>query len=245
MEPRLTLVSHVLCPYVQRAVIVLTEKAIPFVRRDVDLASKPDWFLACSPLGKTPVLLVDDTPIFESAAICEYLDETLCPRLHPEDALVRARHRAWMEFGSSMLNTIAAFYNAKDDAALEVQAAQIRARLAQIEAVLAEGPWFTGEHFSLVDAVFGPVFRYFDVFDGLGNFYFFEGLPKVRTWRAALARRPSVHGAVAPNYLTLLQEFLRRRGSALSERVILPSATNNHTSTHRQGDAELPGRRLG
>ena len=43
-----------------------------------------------SPLGKTPVLLVDDAPVFESAVICEYLDETLALRLHPADALERA-----------------------------------------------------------------------------------------------------------------------------------------------------------
>ena len=55
---KLTLVSHKLCPYVQRAVIALTEKGVPFRRVDVDLANKPDWFKAVSPLGKTPVLLV-------------------------------------------------------------------------------------------------------------------------------------------------------------------------------------------
>ena len=58
MMPKLTLISHKLCPYVQRAVIALTEKAVPFERRDVDLANKPEWFLRVSPLGKTPVLLV-------------------------------------------------------------------------------------------------------------------------------------------------------------------------------------------
>ena len=39
--PKLTLISHDLCPYVQRAVIALTEKGVPFERRDVDLANKP------------------------------------------------------------------------------------------------------------------------------------------------------------------------------------------------------------
>ena len=94
MSPHLILISHVLCPYVQRAVIVLKEKGVCFERRDVDLANKPDWFKACSPLGKTPVLLVDDVRIFESAVICEYLEDTLTPRLHPNDALIRAQHRA-------------------------------------------------------------------------------------------------------------------------------------------------------
>src|SRR5215472_2716457 len=103
----LTLISHVLCPYVQRAVISLSEKRVPFERVDVDLSNKPQWFTAISPLGKTPVLQVGDTAIFESAVILEYLDETQASPLHPADPLRRAEHRAWIEFGSAILNDIA------------------------------------------------------------------------------------------------------------------------------------------
>ena len=63
--PSFTLISHPLCPYVQRAAIVLAEKEIHFEREDIDLANKPDWFLKLSPFGKTPVLLVDGEAIFE------------------------------------------------------------------------------------------------------------------------------------------------------------------------------------
>ncbi len=73
----LHLISHHLCPYVQRAAIALTEKGVVFDRIDIDLANKPDWFLAISPLGKTPVLRADDHAIFESSVILEYLEEKL------------------------------------------------------------------------------------------------------------------------------------------------------------------------
>ena len=53
MSAKLKLISHKLCPDVQRAVIALTEKGVPFERIDIDLANKPEWFLAISPLGKT------------------------------------------------------------------------------------------------------------------------------------------------------------------------------------------------
>ena len=76
MSAPLKLISHKLCPYVQRAVIALTEKGVAFERIDIDLANKPEWFKAVSPLGKTPVLLVGDTAIFESAVILEYLEDT-------------------------------------------------------------------------------------------------------------------------------------------------------------------------
>jgi glutathione S-transferase len=219
MHPTLTLISHVLCPYVQRAAIVLAEKHAPFTRRDVDLANKPDWFHAISPLGKTPVLLVGDTPIFESAVICEYLDDTLQPRLHPADALQRARHRAWMEFGSAVLNGIAAFYAARDEGALLARRDELVQRFARLEASMGDGPWFDGTRFSIVDAVFGPVFRYFDTFERIGEFGFFAATPKVSAWRAQLAQRASVRGAVAADYDERLLQFLRQRGSALSARI--------------------------
>lgn len=219
MASQRTLISHALCPYVQRAAIVLAEKGIGFERRDIDLARKPDWFLKISPLGKTPVLRVDGEAIFESAVICEYLDETAAPRLHPEDALQRARHRSWMEFGSAVLNTIGAFYNAPNEEALAARAADLRAKFQQVEAALGSGPYFAGEQFSMVDAVFGPVFRYFDVVDEIGDFGVFADAHKVNAWRHALAQRESVRKAVRPDYPELLRAFLRQRGSALSRRI--------------------------
>ena len=215
MDRHFVLVSHVLCPYVQRAAIVLREKGAAFERRDVDLANKPDWFLRISPLGKTPVLLVDQTPIFESAVICEYLDETLAPALHPADPIERARHRGWVEMASAVLNAIAALYGAADAARFDAARAALRERLERIEAGLGEGPWFAGAPFSIVDAAFAPMFRYFHVFVPDPA----QGLPRLAAWRAALAQRPSVRSAVAADYPQRLEAFLRGRRSELSRRI--------------------------
>ena len=216
----LTLVSHPLCPYVQRAAIVLREKGVAFSRRWVDLSAKPDWFIAISPLGKTPVLLADGEAIFESAVICEYLDEVFAPRLHPDDPLQRARHRAWMEFGSDVLHRIWTFYTAPDANALEAARDALVSRFRQLEPALdPQGPFFAGASFGLVDAVFAPVFRYFEVFEAIGEADFFEGLPRLRAWRAALAVRASVREAVGPDYAERLVAFLESRGSELSRRM--------------------------
>jgi glutathione S-transferase len=219
MNEKLTLISHKLCPYVQRAAIVMLEKGLAFERIDIDLANKPDWFLKQSPLGKTPVLLVNEQAIFESAVICEYLEDTTELRLHPNDALLRAQHRAWMEFGSSILNSIGSFYNAPDEAALLAKAQEIHAKFKQIDGALHAEPYFSGAAFCVVDAVFGPVFRYLDVFDEIDHFGFLNELPKVQAWRGALANRPSVQQAAHPDYPALLRQFLRQRGSAISRRM--------------------------
>src|SRR5215471_3959148 len=185
--PDLTLISHRLCPYVQRAVIALTEKAVPFERIDVDLADKPAWYTALSPLGKTPVLKVGETAIFESAVILEYLEETQPNPLHPKDPLRRAEHRSLIELGSAILNDIWGFYSAPDETAFDAKRRQLAERFAWLERRLIAAPWFDGEAFSLVDAVFAPVFRYFDVFDRIGDFGILVDLPKMARWRGSLA----------------------------------------------------------
>lgn len=212
----LTLVSFDLCPYVQRAAIALAEKGVPFERRAVDLANRPGWFKALSPLGKVPLLQVGDAVLFESAAIVEYLEDTQAPTLHPADPLARARHRAWMEFGSSILADIWTVETTPDGAAFEARRQALRQKFERLEAELGEGPYFAGVAFSLVDAVFAPVFRYFDVFDRLIDLGMFDGLPKVRAWREALAARPSARGAVVADYEARLEAFLRRQPSHLA-----------------------------
>jgi glutathione S-transferase len=219
--PTLALISHRLCPYVQRAAIALTEKAVPFDRIDVDLANKPAWFTAISPLGKTPVLKVGEIAIFESAVILEYLEETQPGPLHPVEPLARAEHRAWIEFASATLNDIWGFYTAPDEAAFAAKAKALSGKFETLERRLGDGPYFAGDKFSLVDAAFGPVFRYFDVFDRIGDFGILAGKPRVAAWRKALAARPSVRDAVAADYETRLWAFLEGRKSYLS-RLMAP-----------------------
>jgi glutathione S-transferase len=201
---------------VQRAVIALTEKGVAFERIEIDLVNKPDWFVAISPLGKTPALQVGDTAIFESAVILEYLEETQPHPLHPADPLGRAEHRAWIEFGSAVLNDIAGFYAAPDQATFKAKTSQLEQRFARLETRVKASPWFDGENFSLVDAVFGPVFRYFDVFGEIADFGILAGKPKLARWREALAARSSVRGAVSADYPALLRDFLNRRNSWIS-----------------------------
>jgi glutathione S-transferase len=221
----LTLISHHLCPYVQRAAIALDEKGVSFDRISVDLGNKPDWFKTMSPLGKVPLLLVEDnykdrTILFESAVILEYVEETLPNPLHPVDPLERANHRAWIEFGSACLNAIGRFYKAGDAEHLAAEARSLSDMFDRLERELGDGPWFDGASFSLVDAVYGPIFRYFDTFDAIADLGILPNEPKLRRWREVLSDRPSIKRAVADDYPERLMKFLIERQSALSERIL-------------------------
>lgn len=214
--PKLHLISHHLCPYVQRAVIVLSEKNIVHKRTYIDLANKPDWFHALSPLGRVPVLETGNAVIFESQVIAEYLDESTPGSLHPKDATEKARHRAWIEFGSETLAAIGNFYSAVDAEGFEKQRTLLREKFQRINDEV-RGPYFAGDTFHMIDGVWGTIFRYFDVFDRIADFEIMTGLETVQEWRRAVSERPSVIGAPPEGYPERLEQFLQGKKSCLGD----------------------------
>ncbi len=211
-----TLISYKLCPYVQRVAITLAEKQIPFNLVYIDLDAPPDWFKDISPLGKVPLLKIghdgNETVLFESSVICEFIEDLGTGRkLHPAAPIERARHRAWMEFGSAVLGDIWQIEIATDQAGHDKARASLDTKFARLETVLDGGPFFDGSEFSLVDAVFAPAFRYFDVMDRLAGGSFTSAFPKVSAWRKNLLSRESVRGAVVEQYPELLHIFLRAK----------------------------------
>ena len=212
--------SHNLCPYVQRSIILLDEKNISHVRTDINLANKPPWFSQISPMGKVPVLLVDDKKaLFESNVICEYLDESTPGSLHPKDHLEKAFHRSWIEFGSNILAKIANLYNAKNKSHFYRINSEIHDCFKMIEKQLSGTGFFSGEKFHLIDAVYGPIFRYFEVFDTFIKLDTFAGLSRCQHWRSTLMQRKSVQNAVVKEYPTLLQAHLINRKSYMSSLI--------------------------
>lgn len=211
---KLTLISFPTCPYVQRAVIALKEKQVDFDVVYIDLANKPDWFLAISPLGKVPVLKVEreghePAIVFESAVILEYLEETATGvKLHPEDGLERAQHRSWIEFGSQVLGDLWRISTAKDNGELDAARQALTGKLTRLETIVT-GPFFAGERFSAVDAVFAPAFRQIDALETAVDAGLTKGLPRISAWRQALAARPSVRDAAPADFADLYLKRLR------------------------------------
>src|SRR5436305_2063349 len=142
------LVSFKTCPWVQRAAIVLRERNAPFEFRHIEPDNRPDWFLAISPHKKVPVLRVDDTvSLFESNAIAEYLDETIAPRLHPEDPVARAVNRAWTDYVPSFAEAVTAIAYADTEADYRKAAEKIPVPFERLERALEKqgsGPYFNG-----------------------------------------------------------------------------------------------------
>ena len=221
----LTLISHPLCPFVQRAAIILLEKKVPFERTDVDLANKPDWFMAMSPTGKVPLLKVKlpdsaEAILFESTAICEYLNETQDGvSLYSNNAISRAQQRAWVDFGVATLSEAWQFLNAKELAVANDKKAALGDKLQRLENTLEQGPYFSGSAFSMVDAMFAPIFRYFDLLNPDVSQPVFDNLPRVSALRDSLAHRPSVISAVRDDYADRLRLHLVKQQAILSNSI--------------------------
>lgn len=215
----LRLISYDLCPYVQRSIITLTEKNVQHEREYIDLRSPPNWFLERSPLKKVPLLIVDNEhAIFESAVICELVDEITSGSLHPEDPVTKAKHRSWIEFGSLTLDKIGALYNSKAEEHFYENLNDLATNFARLDKIV-ETPHFAGDTFHMVDAVYATIFRYFEVMDPYLPYDVFTECPNVQVWRNSVAQRPSVQHAVLSTYHQRLKGFLIDRDSYISQLI--------------------------
>ncbi|MEZ5477374.1 MAG: glutathione S-transferase family protein [Thiolinea sp.] len=215
-NPALELVSFKICPFVQRSVIALNEKQVEFkITHLVPGDEQPEWFNKVSPLGKVPVLLVDGQPIFESAVIMEYLDETRQPTLHPADPLVKARHRAWVEFCSELLGAQFRMVTAKDQDGYETQLAQLKRGLQQVSEVLdPTPPFFSGAQLALVDCAYAPLFMRMAILERVFKLDFGMN-ERLRAWSDALLARESVQTSVVDNLEELYMMFLKKQDGYL------------------------------
>lgn len=215
----LTLISTKSCPYVQRAMIALAEKQARYDVQIVDLKAKPDWFLAVSPLGKVPVLLVSregepDAAIFESSVIVEFIEEYLPgPQLLPQDPVDKAMARSWMEFGAAFLPEVYSVWMARTEEDYTAARDKVAVKLAHIERALGDGPFFDGDRFGGVDLIFAPLVSKVSVFEGLYPIGLLDAFPKLTAWSKALRSRPSVRDTTPPNQAETLEQALNLKES--------------------------------
>ncbi len=192
-------------------------KSVEFEVTYINLREKPDWFLEISPHGKVPVLKIDGTVLFESNAIAEFLDETVPPRLHPEDPFARARNRAWTDFVPDFSKALSGVYYTRTPEDTDSALPKAQKALQRLEDAIAEnrstdGPYFNGPHLSLVDAAYAPFLQRFRIADSYLKTGLLDSFPRVNAWADALLSNEIVTGAVPANFVDEFHANLRRRG---------------------------------
>ena len=211
------LVSFTTCPYVQRALLVMREKGADVEIEYIDPDDRPDWFWKKSPRGKVPLLLVGDTALFESQAICEYLEEAHPePALMPTDLVERARDRAWFGFAGDVLfvplykmvtsSSPTRFARAKDE---------LEAGLAKLQEEKGDRAWLSGDgsRFGMADVAVAPIFSRLAVLEELGAYSLPESLASIRAWGERIQARPAMQGAVPEAFEADLLAKMKAQGS--------------------------------
>src|SRR6266568_824959 len=217
------LVSFKTCPWVQRSAIILREKNSPFEFRHIESDNRPDWFLAISPHKKVPTLTIDDkVTLFESNAINEYLDETIAPRLHPEDPIQRAVNRAWTDYVPTFASTVTATAYADTETDYDKAAGEIPVPFERLEKALEKqgsGPFFNGAKYSLVDAAYAPFLQRYVFLDGIKKIGLMEKYPRLKAWTDTLMARPSTHSFPAAEFEAMYRLNVKRRNKWVSRFV--------------------------
>ncbi|MCX7168981.1 MAG: glutathione S-transferase N-terminal domain-containing protein [Proteobacteria bacterium] len=163
------LLGSLTSPYVRKARIVLAEKKIEY-----DLVLDSPWLEKTSvprhnPLGKVPVLLLDDdSTLYDSRVIVEYLD-TVSPnnRLIPSSGRERITVKRWEALADGVLDaTVAALLETKrpkgekSSSWIKRQRGKVMAGLQAMADDLGEHAWCHGNAFSLADIAVGSALGY-------------------------------------------------------------------------------------
>lgn len=212
MELDLELISFKLCPFVQRSVITLLHKDVPHRITYIDIANPPEWFADVSPFGKVPVMKVNgETVLFESAVIAEFIDEATPGSMQPKDPLVRAKNRAWTEFGSAAFMDMFELTGAKDEKAYKKARQSLIEKLDWFEEIV-EGPFFNGAEPALVDFAVAPLFMRLELLNEKCRVYERDEYPKVSAWSDHLMAMPSVRNSVVEEFPQMYRGSVKMRG---------------------------------
>jgi glutathione S-transferase len=165
------LIASLTSPYARKVRIVLAEKKI-----ECDLVEDSPWAPATTvpdynPLGKVPVLVLDDgTTLFDSRVIVQYLD-TVSPvsRLIPETGRQRIAVKRWEALADGICDAASAIVLERKRAVrqqskewIDRQRRKIDLGLKELSSDLGERAWCNGEGYSLADIATGCALGYLD-----------------------------------------------------------------------------------
>lgn len=177
------LISFKNCPFVQRVMGALEMKKVPYEIEYIELSNKPQWFLDISPNGQVPVLVTEDeTVLFESDAIVEYLDDKYAP-IEDVSAEQKALDRAWSYQASKHYMAQCSTMSSKDKETYETRLANLSKSFAKAEAKLGSSSFFKGDFISNVDIAWLPLLHRAAVIKEHSGIDMLDGFPKVQKWQ--------------------------------------------------------------
>jgi len=168
----LKLIASTTSPYARKVRIALAEKKIEYQLVNESPMKPGNPLHAYNPLGKLPVLILDDgTHLFDSRVIVEYIDlVSPVSRLIPEPARQRIAVKKWEALADGICDAAALIVNERRRPANQQsgewigrQRRKIEEGAAELARELGELAWCYGENCSLADIATGCALGYLDL----------------------------------------------------------------------------------
>eukprot|EP01125_Pyxidicula_operculata_P021407 TRINITY_DN8232_c0_g1_i1.p1 TRINITY_DN8232_c0_g1~~TRINITY_DN8232_c0_g1_i1.p1 ORF type:complete len:263 (-),score=60.76 TRINITY_DN8232_c0_g1_i1:46-834(-) len=188
-----------LCPFAQRAWIVVLEKNAPHTPVLVDLFDKPADFLEVSntvPAGKH-----NGKALTESLEMSEYVDDAFPGNpLQPTDPYEKFQYKLKLKVTTSIVGPFYEFLQTVDQVKQDEARTKLENALDAVEKAIV-GPYYLGEQFSLIDtALFPFAERIVALLPRYRNWNLLEKTdryPKINKWYKTTSERPSVKRTTA------------------------------------------------
>jgi glutathione S-transferase len=201
----LKLLASPTSPYARKVRVVLAEKKIEYQLVDASPWTATSEVPAHNPLGKVPVLVLDDgSTLYDSRVIVEYLD-TVSPvsRLIPEPSRQRIAVRRWEALADGICDAAVAVTLERkrpslqqSDEWVERQHDKIARGVAELARDLEERPWCSGDAYSLADIATGCALGYLDL--RYADFGWRGAYPNLARLAEKLGKRPSFADTAPP-----------------------------------------------
>ena len=166
----LKIYGHPMSTCTRKVLMTLAEADAPYEMNVVDFAKgehKQVPHMTRQPFGQLPAIDDEGFTLYESRAICRYLDEKNKGKLVPTDPKVRAEMEQWISIETSNFTPHAmkfvyhyTFKREQEAAVLEAATKALDTALDVMEARLAKSPYLAGNELTLADVCFMPYIEY-------------------------------------------------------------------------------------
>jgi glutathione S-transferase len=192
------LYGHPFSTCTRKVLTVLAETNTPYAMNVIDFGTnehKQEAHLRRQPFGQVPTIDDAGFTLFESRAICRYLDDKAGSPLSPREPKERAIMEQWISVEQSNYSAAAmkfvyhhVFRRTQEPEVLEKAGVMIEKTLAVLSEPLERGPYLTGARFTLADVCYMP---YFEYTVGFSARPIYEKFPTVLAWWERVRARAS------------------------------------------------------
>jgi glutathione S-transferase len=194
----LKIFGHPVSTCTRKVLMTLAESGAPFEMAAVDFAKgehKKEPHLSHQPFGRIPAIDDDGFQMFESRAICRYLDQKSGSKLTPSDPKARAKMEQWISVETSEFTPHAmkfiyqhVFQRPQEPGVIEAAAKGLEATCAVLDKQLGQTPYLAGAEFSIADICYMP---YIEYAIGTPAKEILAKFPHVMTWWNRVSERPA------------------------------------------------------